>query len=170
MTFNIVFDRINRSPVTAIFIAVLSLVTAIGNSMSLSKGGQQTPALQNDVIPFNPYSGMNVTFDQLQRLRIDVIKQDILSKLGMTNIPDVSNVHTTVQERREIIRLYKKSVEELQGRTQSVFDEQQFSANQFDSFTDTGNWCKIPYASSQSSIGPSTFCNPVMHASTSTTT
>jgi hypothetical protein len=82
----------------------------------------------------------NATYDQWQRMHIESIKQEILSKLGMTSIPDVSNINMTVEEHREILRKYKRSVEELQGRTFSpIYDEQRF-ANAFDVFTDNGNY------------------------------
>lgn len=81
---------------------------------------------------------MNYTLQK--QLRIEAIKQDILNRLGMTRVPDVSKVNMTVQERRQILRLYRKSVEELQGKTASslLFDDDQFYANQFQSFTEGG--------------------------------
>src|SRR6218665_1386450 len=84
---------------------------------------------------------LNYTFEK--QLRIEAIKQDILNRLGMTRVPDVSRINMTVQERRQILRLYKKSVEELHGKKESslLFDDDQFYANQFHSFTEYG---KLP--------------------------
>lgn len=81
---------------------------------------------------------LNYTFEK--QLRIEAIKQDILNRLGMTRVPDVSRINMTVQERRQILRLYKKSVEELHGKKESslLFDDDQFYANQFHSFTEYG--------------------------------
>lgn len=86
------------------------------------------------------WSSLVVNYTLQKQLRIEAIKQDILNRLGMTRVPDVSRVNMTVHERRQILRLYRKSVEELHDKTASplLFDDDQFYANQFQSFTEGG--------------------------------
>jgi len=79
--------------------------------------------------------------DRQNTIIIEAIMQSILEKLNMTQIPDMSNVNSTVAERRKVIRLYRRSLEELQAKRQSgtlFIDEESTFANQFHSFTDNG--------------------------------
>ena len=78
--------------------------------------------------------------EQYQLLRLAAIKQDILNRLGMTVIPDVSKFNTTIQEKRQVLRLYRKSLEELHGKRSSLIstDDDIFYANQFNSYTENG--------------------------------
>ena len=59
-------------------------------------------------------------------------------KLGLRHEPDVSNVNTTVDERRRMLRMYKKSVEDMYGKQHELFEDDEFFAKRFYSFGDTG--------------------------------
>jgi len=71
----------------------------------------------------------------LQQERIDAIKQDILAKLGLSSAPDVSGINITAAEKRHLLRMYRRSLEEVHGKTHVLFDEEQQQAKNFYSFT-----------------------------------
>lgn len=109
---------------------------------SVQSGGSSSSTMtpEPDFLNSLDASVLNLNYTFEKQLRIEAIKQDILNRLGMTRVPDVSRINMTVQERRQILRLYRKSVEELHGKKESslLFDDDQFYANQFHSFTEYG--------------------------------
>lgn len=115
---------------------------SITTPSSVQAGGSSssTTTPEPDFLNSLDASVLNLNYTFEKQLRIEAIKQDILNRLGMTRVPDVSRINMTVQERRQILRLYRKSVEELHGKKESslLFDDDQFYANQFHSFTEYG--------------------------------
>ena len=71
---------------------------------------------------------------KLRQARISAIKQEILTKLGMSDVPKVRNTSITVQEQREKIQLFKKSLEDTYGQVHDLFPQQDFMAKKFHSF------------------------------------
>ena len=114
------------SHVTRLIVCLLTVIVADGRSTTATSGDETMT------------SPLNTTYGQWQRMRIEAIKQEILSRLGISSVPDVSGISTTVEEHREILRKYRKSVEELQGRTFSPYDKERQHANTFDIFSDSG--------------------------------
>lgn len=87
-----------------------------------------------------------INHKRLKHARIKAIQQEILSKLGLTEVPDVSQFNTTVEEKRRMIKLYKKSLEESQGQYHDLFSEEEFYAKKFNSFKEVGKYLLfIPY-------------------------
>jgi hypothetical protein len=84
-----------------------------------------------------------VNHKKLREARIEAIKNDILTKLGFSGVPDVSRINTTILEKRRKIRLYKKSLEETQGKIHELFQEEEYFAKTFHSFTDQGRFFKL---------------------------
>lgn len=72
---------------------------------------------------------------RLTQARIESIKKDILSKLGLSKVPDVSGINVTAAERRKLMKLYTRSLEELHGKTHVIYDDDQLQAKTFHSFT-----------------------------------
>ena len=85
-----------------------------------------------------PLVSHHISHKRLKHARIRAIKQEILLKLGMSKEPDVSNVNTTVDEKRHMLRMYKKSVEDLYGKQHELFEDEEFFAKRFYSFEETG--------------------------------
>ena len=79
----------------------------------------------------------NQTQTLIQELRSQ-LRMDILKRLGMSTEPKVNKVNMSVQERRQILRLYKKSIEELKEKTSLLLDEDSYYASQFHSYNDNG--------------------------------
>ncbi|KAK3580948.1 hypothetical protein CHS0354_006973 [Potamilus streckersoni] len=51
----------------------------------------------------------------LIREKIEAFKSDVLNRLGYVNPPNVSNVNISIQEKRKMITLYMKYIEERNG-------------------------------------------------------
>ena len=70
--------------------------------------------------------------EKLNAGKIDIIKLDILDKLGMERTPDIG-MNQSVAETERIVQMYRASVEMMRGKTRDVLEEEQ--AKQFYSFT-----------------------------------
>ena len=70
--------------------------------------------------------------EKLNAGKIDIIKLDILDKLGMEQTPDIG-MNQSVAETERIVQMYRASVEMMRGKTRDVLEEEQ--AKQFYSFT-----------------------------------
>lgn len=77
---------------------------------------------------------------RLRNARIKAIKEEILTKLGMTDAPSVRNVSVTVEEQRSKIKLFKKSLEDTYGQIHELFSQEEFLAKQFHSFSQSGKY------------------------------
>lgn len=136
--------RSSTSTTSDVDIRSISSTAVAGVNITSIVGSTSTattiPADEYDFLNNVQMNFENLNINLQNRLRIEAIKRDILNRLGMTRIPDVSHINTTVAERRQILRLYKKSFEELHGRIYSslLFDDDQFYANRFHSFTEYG--------------------------------
>ncbi len=87
----------------------------------------------------------HISHKRLKSARIKAIKQEILTKLGLSSEPIVSQFNTTIQEKRRMVKLYKKSIDESQGKLHKLFSDEEFYAKKFHSFTDTGKHWFIFY-------------------------
>lgn len=83
---------------------------------------------------------------RLKHARIGAIKNDILNKLGLTHVPDVSSANTTVEEKRRMLKLYRKSVEEMQGEQHVLFEKDEYYAKKFHSFIDKGKRPQLAFS------------------------
>ena len=77
--------------------------------------------------------------------RISAIKEEILTKLGMRQIPSVGNVSLSVAEQREKIRLFRKSLEDTQGRVHELFAQEDYLAKTYHSFRQSGKLDEFNY-------------------------
>ena len=75
---------------------------------------------------------------KLRNARIKAIKEEILTKLGMNEIPTVRNVTLSLEEEREKIKLFKKSIEDTFGQVHELFSKEEFFAKKFHSFIQSG--------------------------------
>ena len=81
---------------------------------------------------------------KLRNARIKAIKEEILTKLGMNEIPTVRNVTLSVEEKREKIKLFRRSLEETYGQVHELFPEEEYFAKKFHSFNLSGEY-KLNY-------------------------
>ena len=77
---------------------------------------------------------------KLRNARIKAIKEEILTKLGMNEIPTVRNTTLSVEEEREKIKLFKKSLEDTYGQVHELFSQEEFFAKKFHSFSQSGEY------------------------------
>jgi len=70
--------------------------------------------------------------------RLDAIKLDILGKLGMTSEP-VVRPNRTIEETRNIIRMYRKNLPQLEGAVHNVDENDKRRAKQFNSYGPSQN-------------------------------
>ena len=75
---------------------------------------------------------------KLRNARIKAIKEEILTKLGLNDIPSVRNVTLSVEEEREKIKLFKRSLEDTYGQIHELFSKEEFFAKKFHSFSQSG--------------------------------
>ncbi len=101
-------------------------------------GDQQKRPHPPPELPPGHSDSHRVNHHRLKRARIGAVKQEILDKLGYSDIPDVSNVTTTVAERRRMMRQYRQSLEMVEGRVHELYEEEEFEAKQFHVFTGRG--------------------------------
>ena len=80
------------------------------------------------------------THRKLKQGRIRAIKEEILTKLGMREIPSVRNVTLSVEEEREKIRLFRKSLEDTDGRVHELFPQEDYLAKTYYSFGQSGEY------------------------------
>lgn len=109
--------------------------------------------------------GHRVSHKRLKHARVNAVKQDMLSKLGYTHAPNVTNVTTPVDEMRRMLRLYKENVAKLEGKVHSLFEDEEYMAKQYHKVTDTGKHktCGFGFWHSNSlvyveSVMPDVFC------------
>ena len=81
-----------------------------------------------------------LTHRKLRHARIRAIKEEILTKLGMKEIPSVRNVTLSVEEEREKIRLFRKSLEDTNGRVHELFSQEDYLAKTYYSFRQNGEY------------------------------
>ena len=77
---------------------------------------------------------------KLRNARIKAIKEEILTKLGLSDIPSVKNVTLSVEEERKKIKLFKKSLEDTYGQIHELFSQEEFFAKKFHSFSQNGEF------------------------------
>ena len=128
--------------------ALTGFLLAVSLTSILAASGRPTSRSDRG-LAFSTESGLesglaNVTHSSLENLHIEAIKKYILTKLGMTEVPDLSRVNTSTQERRKILRLYKKSIEELGKSNSAIDDDEDLIVPQFNSFTEHGQLCLLP--------------------------
>ena len=80
------------------------------------------------------------THRKLRHARIRAIKEEILTKLGMREIPSVRNVSLSVEEEREKTRLFRKSLADTYGRVHELFSQEDYLAKTFYSFRQSGEY------------------------------
>ena len=83
------------------------------------------------------------THRKLRHARIRAIKEEILTKLGMREIPLVRNVTLSVEEERDKIRLFRKSLEDTYGRVHELFSQEDYLAKTYYSFGESGEYFRI---------------------------
>ncbi len=115
----------NMNLLLTISIAQVLLRFSVGKSIVQ----QQEPGLE-----------LQANHRKLRHARINAIKQEILTKLGMSDVPKVRNTSITVQEQREKIQLFKKSLEDTYGQVHDLFPQQDFMAKKFHSFPASGTY------------------------------
>ena len=89
---------------------------------------------------------------KLKNARIKAIKEEILTKLGMNEIPTVRNVTLSAGEEREKIKLFRKSLEETYGQIHELFPEEEYFAKKFSSFHQSGEYKLVLVYKSKSGI------------------
>jgi len=141
MDSTMLLDLKTRRLVTTV--SLLIMMSIAHTDARLNVVPRDTVDTTNDVIP--PRVLLNATYNEWQQRLIESIKREILNKLGMSNIPDVRNVNTSVEERREILRKYERSLEECHGHTLPLFYDQLHYADTFDIFTDNGKFLNCKY-------------------------
>ena len=77
---------------------------------------------------------------KLRNARIKAIKEEILTKLGLSDIPSMKNVTLSVEEERKKIKLFKKSLEDTYGQIHELFSQEEFFAKKFHSFSQNGEY------------------------------
>lgn len=80
-----------------------------------------------------------INHKRLKRARIEALKTEILTKLGMEE-PSNAKLNMSIEDTRKLIRQYRKSIEESQGQVHTLFDEEDFYAKTFHTFTNTGTY------------------------------
>lgn len=95
-------------------------------------------SLTNKSCEARPLVEHHVNHRRLKQARIRAIQQEILSKLGLTHVPDATKFNATVEEVRQMYKLYKKSLRDNEGRVHSLYSEEEFYAKKFHSFTSDG--------------------------------
>ncbi|XP_074642856.1 growth/differentiation factor 8-like [Tubulanus polymorphus] len=80
----------------------------------------------------------HINHKKLKAARIEAIKTEILTKLGISHIPDVSHVNTTIEYKRKMIKMYKESIADSRGSVHDLFEPEQFVAKRYHSYVDTG--------------------------------
>src|SRR6218665_124925 len=159
------FPAMDSTPVLCFCLTLTLLCPAWVDSNALSDGGTPQPSVDittpspspeeidpesnpppsvtpTDLSNCLPTDPENVTLERLlQQMMIDAIKQEILITLGLRQVPSAARLNATVQERRQILRLYQKSLAEIPAMRPSTAqtDDEKFRANQFHSFMEQGD-------------------------------
>lgn len=115
-------------------VSLTSILAAHGRPTSRSDRGSANRSINAKL----ESAALNITRSSLEYLHIEAIKKYILTNFGMTEVPDVSKVYTSMEEKRKILRLYKKSVEELGKLNSAIDDDDDLIVPQFNSFTEHG--------------------------------
>ena len=76
--------------------------------------------------------------ERYREARIRAIQQEILTKLGLSSVPDVTHANITTDEKRRMIKLYKKSLDDGKTRAHRLYNDQDFYAKRFHSFPESG--------------------------------
>ena len=84
---------------------------------------------------------------ELEQARVDAIKQDLLNKIGMDRVPDVSRFNVSTEEMRKKLRLYRDSLENTRENTHTLFEDDQYMAKDFHEIKFSGKetFCKNVY-------------------------
>lgn len=100
--------------------------------------------------------------------RVSALKHEILDKLGLSKEPQTAQLNATVSEKRAMLKLYKKSIEETEEQSHSIFDDVEVFAKRFYSFTDTGEIHSLHYSQIQNYLlichSVSVCCSPLISA------
>ena len=81
----------------------------------------------------------------LKQSRVNTLKQEILTKLGVDShnfVPNLNHVNATVAEKRAMVKLYRDSIANKKDITHSLYSEGNTLTKQVYSFTDSG----MPYS------------------------
>ena len=96
-----------------------------------STGSNRFQQEQTSSLTEEPLDGSTLGRFQLEQTRIDAVKQDLLHKIGLTRVPDVSRFNVSTEEVRKKLQLYRDSLENVQGNTHTLFDDDQYMAKDF---------------------------------------
>ena len=79
-------------------------------------------ALTAEASPFHRHKPNQSALDEV---RIEAFKQNILERMGLTHEPQTErHLNTTLDEKRQALRLYRRSVDELKGRIHDLYEDE----------------------------------------------
>lgn len=77
----------------------------------------------------------------MKHARIGAFQQDLLSRLEMRRPPSLRKLHNStdaISEQRKLLQLYRKNFQELSGHHHNLYDDNEYLAKEFHSFTQKG--------------------------------
>lgn len=80
--------------------------------------------------------------ERLKVERLEAIKMDILAKLDMDRVPDVT-LNASRAELRDVMAQFEENVARQEGTQHVIFDDDEFDAKEFHQFKLTGQYISI---------------------------